>query len=108
MLLLTFFKDEIFVTAVSLLFGLGMSFSTVATSAYTGDVADKTKLGAAMGALSSVMDVGHSSGPLQRIRDHMVVHEGRVQFLSFALCTVVAFVFVLSIYRRKRYSPKTK
>ncbi len=107
MLLLTFFKDEIFVTAVSLLFGLGMSFSTVATSAYTGDVADKTKLGAAMGALSSVMDVGHSSGPLVTgfVITWLSMKAGFT--LSFALCTVVAFVFVLST-GRKRYSPKTK
>ena len=64
MLALTFFVSPALVISVSLLFGLGMSFSTVATSAYTGDIADKTKLGASMGALSSVMDVGHSTGPL--------------------------------------------
>lgn len=50
--------------AVSLLFGLGMSFSTVATSAYVADIAKKEHLGGSMGALSSIMDVGHSTGPL--------------------------------------------
>jgi MFS family permease len=41
-----------------------MSLSTVATSAFTADIAKKEQMGASMGALSSVMDIGHSSGPL--------------------------------------------
>jgi MFS family permease len=44
--------------------GLGMSLSTVATSAYVADVSRREELGASMGALSSVMDIGHSAGPL--------------------------------------------
>ncbi len=51
-------------TGLSLLFGLGMSFGTVATMTYTADIASREQLGAALGALSSVMDIGHSSGPL--------------------------------------------
>ncbi len=50
--------------AVSSLLALGMSLSTVATSAYTADITKKEQLGASMGALSSVMDIGHSAGPL--------------------------------------------
>ncbi len=49
---------------VSALLGLGMSLSTVATSAYIADVASKEQIGASMGALSSIMDIGHSAGPL--------------------------------------------
>ncbi len=95
MLLLTFFTNKLLVTAVSLLFGLGMSFSTVATSAYTGDIADKTRLGTSMGALSSVMDVGHSSGPLVTgfVITWFSVRAGFVT--SFALCMMVAVVFVM-------------
>jgi len=95
MLALTFFVSPVFVIAVSLLFGLGMSFSTVATSAYTGDIADKTKLGASMGALSSVMDVGHSTGPLVTgfIITWVNIRAGFIT--SFALCAAVALVFVL-------------
>ncbi len=44
--------------------GLGMSLATVATAAYIGDLAGKGETGAAMGGLSSVMDIGHSAGPL--------------------------------------------
>jgi len=95
MLALTFFVSSALVIAVSLLFGLGMSFSTVATSAYTGDIADKTKLGASMGALSSVMDVGHSTGPLVTgfIITWVNIRAGFIT--SFALCAAVALVFVL-------------
>jgi MFS family permease len=49
--------------AVGSVFGLGMSLSTVATSAYTADIAKKEQIGASMGALSSAMDVGHAAGP---------------------------------------------
>ena len=40
-----------------------MSVSTVATSTYVADVAKEENLGASLGALSSIMDIGHSSGP---------------------------------------------
>jgi MFS family permease len=101
MLSLTFFTNEILVIGVSLLFGLGMSFSTVATSAYTGDIADKTKLGASMGALSSVMDVGHSSGPL--VTGFVITWFSiRVGFItSFALCVGVALIFVMFTAAKK-------
>ena len=49
---------------VSAALGLGMSLSTVATSAYVADIAKKEQIGASMGALSSTMDIGHSAGPL--------------------------------------------
>jgi MFS family permease len=58
------FSQAYLLIAISLIFGLGMSFATVATSAYTADVADKRRLGASLGALSSIMDIGHTSGPL--------------------------------------------
>ena len=41
-----------------------MSLSTVATSAYVADVAKKEQIGASMGALSSIMDIGQSAGPV--------------------------------------------
>jgi len=49
---------------VSAVFGMGMSLSTVATSAYVADVARKEQLGASMGALSSIMDIGQTAGPV--------------------------------------------
>jgi MFS family permease len=48
----------------SVLFGLSISTVTSATSAYIGDLSKKQTLGAAMGVLASVMDIGHTTGPL--------------------------------------------
>jgi DHA1 family multidrug resistance protein-like MFS transporter len=52
------------VTAVAVGFGLAVSLVTVATGAYVADIAARHELGASVGALSSIMDIGHASGPL--------------------------------------------
>jgi len=57
------FRGTIEIAAIGVLFGLAMSVSTVATSTYVADVAKRENLGASLGALSSIMDIGHSSGP---------------------------------------------
>ncbi|MDO8873645.1 MAG: MFS transporter [Methanoregula sp.] len=57
----TGFSEILLVNAIC---GLGMSLSTVATSAYVADVARKEQIGVSMGALSSTMDIGHAAGPL--------------------------------------------
>ncbi len=49
---------------ISLVSGIGISLSTVATTKYVADLAKKEEIGASMGALSSLMDIGHSTGPL--------------------------------------------
>jgi MFS family permease len=86
--------------AVSAVFGLGMSFSTVATSAYVADVAKKEQIGASMGALSSIMDIGHSSGPL--VAGIIIGMAGYASgFLAgFVLAVVVTGIFVLSVQER--------
>jgi MFS family permease len=58
-----FFRGTIEIAVIGILFGLAMSVSTVATSTYVADVAKRENLGASLGALSSIMDIGHSSGP---------------------------------------------
>lgn len=52
------------VTAVAVGFGLAVSLVTVSTGAYVADIAARQELGASVGALSSIMDIGHASGPL--------------------------------------------
>ncbi len=46
------------------LFGLGMAAVTAATAALVTDLAQQNAYGAATGVLSSIMDVGHSAGPM--------------------------------------------
>ena len=87
--------------AVSAVFGLGISLSTVATSAYVADVAKKEQIGASMGALSSIMDIGQSSGPL--VTGIIITFAGYFFgfFAGFFLAVVVTAIFVFSVWERK-------
>ncbi|MEW6521169.1 MAG: MFS transporter [Thermodesulfobacteriota bacterium] len=49
---------------LSLLFGLSLSVVTSATSAYIADLSVQEARGSAMGMLGSIMDIGHTTGPL--------------------------------------------
>ena len=85
---------------VSATLGLGMSLSTVATSAYVADIAQKEQIGASMGALSSIMDIGQSAGPLVTGIIITAVGFALGFFASFLLAIVVTTVFVLSVWKR--------
>lgn len=50
--------------AISILFGLGLSIVTSATSAFIADLSRRESLGSSMGILGSVMDIGHTAGPI--------------------------------------------
>jgi MFS family permease len=88
--------------SVSSLLGIGMSLSTVATSAYVADMAREEEMGASMGALSSVMDIGHAAGPL--VTGVIITMSGFVQgfFASFLIAAVVCVVFVISVHDPRR------
>ena len=45
-------------------FGLGYASVTASTSAYVADLSGASTHGAALGTLSSIMDIGHSTGPM--------------------------------------------
>ena len=83
--------------SLSAITGLGMSLSTVATSAYVADIAKKEQIGASMGALSSIMDIGHSSGPL--VTGIIIAVSGYMAgFLaSFILAGFVTFFFAVCV-----------
>jgi MFS family permease len=85
---------------VSATLGLGMSLSTVATSAYVADIAHKEQIGASMGALSATMDIGHSAGPL--VTGIIITAVGYTLgfFVSFLLAIAVTAVFALSVWKR--------
>ena len=88
------------VLLVSAVFGLGMSLSTVATSAYIADIAQKEQIGASMGALSSTMDIGQSAGPL--VTGIIITGIGYSSgfFASFLLAVAVTAVFAISVRDR--------
>ena len=83
--------------AASALFGLGIAVSTVATSAYVADVAKQEQIGSSMGALSSIMDIGQSSGPL--ITGVVITLAGYAAgfSVSLLLAAVVTVIFVFSV-----------
>ena len=83
--------------AASAVFGLGMSLSTVATSAYVADVAKKEEIGASMGALSSIMDIGQSTGPL--VTGIIITLAGYPSgfFAGFVLALAISGIFAVSV-----------
>ena len=87
--------------AASAIFGLGISLSTVATSAYVAELAKKEQIGASMGALSSIMDIGQSTGPL--ITGIIITVAGYTYgfFAGFVLAVIVTGIFALSVRTRK-------
>ncbi|MEK7272070.1 MAG: MFS transporter, partial [Nitrospirota bacterium] len=58
------FKSFIPLIALSILFGLSLSIVTSATSAFIADLSKRETHGSAMGVLGSIMDIGHTTGPL--------------------------------------------
>jgi MFS family permease len=105
-------SSTIVTAAIGILFGLGLSVSTVATSTYVAEVAGTDtsagnrggNLGASLGALSSIMDIGHSSGPFVAgvIITATTIFGG---FLSAAaVCVLAAALFALLAFRKTRES----
>jgi MFS family permease len=58
-----FFQSITAAIILGIIFGLGLSFSTIATSTYIAEVTKQDKLGSSLGALSSIMDIGQTIGP---------------------------------------------
>jgi len=94
------FQNFWILLAVSCVFGIGMSLSTVATNVYAADTAKKDELGASLGALSSIMDIGQASGPL--ICGVVIMFAGYQT--GFGLCLVLAVLttFLVLITGRQK------
>ena len=60
----SFFKSFLPLFGLSILFGMSLSIVTSATSAFIADLSKKETHGSAMGILGSIMDIGHTTGPL--------------------------------------------
>jgi MFS transporter, DHA1 family, multidrug resistance protein len=58
------FKSFIALLVISILFGLCLSIVTSATSAFIADLSRQSTRGSAMGTLGSIMDIGHTTGPV--------------------------------------------
>jgi MFS family permease len=87
--------------AVVIVFGLGMSLATVATAAYAAEIAARDQLGASLGALSSIMDIGHSSGPLLAGLVIAAATYAVGFHFSFAVCAIAGVSFGMVAFRRR-------
>lgn len=102
-LMIPFCSDIMFLLILSLLSGLGMSLSTVATTKYIADIAKKDEIGAFMGALSSIMDIGHSSGPF--VTGIVITASG--YSAGFGMALIFAVITTLYFGNMTICSPKT-
>ena len=99
--LVPLFHGVFAVGMIAVLFGLAMSVSTVATSTYVADVAREKNLGASLGALSSIMDIGHSSGPFLAgvVITASVIGAGFI--VSAGVSVLAAITFVALAFRKE-------
>ena len=91
--IIPYFSNFYVFLLISVTSGLGLSLSTVATGAYTGEIAAKKEIGASMGALSSIMDIGHSLGPLITGLIIGYTLSYQVGFMAGFVLTIVTVVF---------------
>jgi MFS family permease len=87
---------------ISVVAGLAISTSTIATTTYTAEMAKKRELGASMGALSGIMDIGQTSGPL--VSGIIIASYGYAAgFLtSTVLAVVITAYFLYVSYGKER------
>jgi len=61
---ITFSGNFFIIMGIIGLFGLGLATVTASTSALVADLSHATSYGSSLGVLSSIMDIGHSTGPM--------------------------------------------
>jgi MFS family permease len=86
---------------ISVVAGLAISTSTIATTTYTADIAKTKELGASMGALSAIMDIGQTAGPL--LTGMIIVSASYAAgfMASTVLAVVITAVFLYATYLKK-------
>ena len=86
---LSIFKSFFPLLLLSILFGLSLSIVTSATSALVADFSRKETYGSAMGILGSIMDIGHTTGPL--------VSGIVAKYLGFTLSFIIASIILTTV-----------
>mgnify|MGYP001041382619 FL=1 len=90
------------------LFGLGLATVTASTSALVADLARSQSRGSALGILSSIMDIGHSSGPM--VTGVLIgAYSYRMAFgiVGIGLVGVsLIFGFIMRWYMPRQYQPQ--
>ena len=96
------FKSFVSLFVLSILFGFSLSVVTSATSAFIADLSRAEGRGSAMGVLGSIMDIGHTTGPL--ISGIIAGYVGIAKSFTGAslILILVACTFWMSMMRNKR------
>lgn len=99
MTLLAFVQGFVWFLAVSILIGLSLSIVTSATSALIADMSKSEGRGSAMGILGSVMDIGHTTGPI--VAGIIAVSYGfeKAFLTAAALLAVMSMIFFMLVGR---------
>lgn len=80
------------------LFGIGMAMVTSSTSAYVADVMEKELYGGAIGALSTIMDIGQAAGPI--IAGYILLYYGFSWiFILVSIVLLCAFLIFINVAR---------
>lgn len=96
------FKSFLPLLALSILFGLSLSIITSATSAFIADLSKKETHGSAMGILGSIMDIGHSTGPLISGIVALYFGFGKAFMGAALVLAFIACVFWLGVMRSSK------
>lgn len=87
MALVPFAQSFPMLVPVGMIFGFGLAVVTASTSAYVSELAKAHQYGSALGVLSSIMDVGHASGPI--VMGLLVATMGGAYTLPFVMIAAV-------------------
>jgi MFS family permease len=94
-------KGLIVTVIVSIAFGLSVSVVTSATSALIADLSLKEQLSSSMGIFASIMDIGHTAGPLVSGIIAAYFGIGKVFIVSTAVLLTVLLTFMA--YRKRLF-----
>lgn len=102
-LLLYFISSYMLLAFVMLVFGIGMSLSTIATSTYIAEQVDGHRHGSALGLLSALMDVGQTGGPfLTGFIVTLFSYKAGFYFAAAVAFFSALFFFHQSVYLKRR------
>ena len=102
--LFAFVQGFVWFLAVSILIGLSLSIVTSATSALIADLSKREGRGSAMGILGSIMDVGHTTGPLVAGIVAAMYGFEKAFLTAAALLTAMTFIFLMHAGRSALYA----
>lgn len=82
---------------IGIVFGLSLSIVTSATSALIADLSNQQNRGSAMGLLGSIMDIGHTAGPLISGIVALQLGYEKSFLLSAVILAITTVVFAISL-----------